>query len=677
MKIFNSPSIVNKPNYHKVNFKSAPIAPVIQTQVQNVVANNATRGLFAKLAGIAGLTSIIAWVKTLSSEKFSQENLNKLDIIDTKWTSKANELFLNPNTTQQYLDVVSKVDDAESVLWTEALLAESKLDSEDNLDLAVQKQNLFLDEKSNSTFLSVSANKTVKSILAQINALVSANEEVKAEVMSKIEDKLNSLINQAEELKNSEKTAEVYSKLSNIAKMFTLTTLLSSEPKAEDEIVEVIEPVSEAVEGLEEPTVVVEMENVTPIAEIVEPKIAEEPKIVEETKGAEEPKIVEETKGAEEPAASVETPKLKVVGRIDLSAFSKKEAKVKPELKEEIQAQNEIPAKHEEFVKETFLKAFGKKSKVKPEMYYPFMDDIKRIYDSYYEEKEKNANLFLKLLAEDNKTLALDNYIRLTKGQKTRIEFINFLTIESIKQKNGGSITPEEFALINDYKDSVFKYFTARDDEIEVAFCNGVSAEKRLEFIKDLYKMAFNKTSSDMHSGEAPITIRTADVIEDISYRYAKNNEDYPNSLAYLGVNDEDLDIVMEALSVSETITVMKEYLSNAKYRAKLEALTEILNNEDFDNFIDRPHSRMRVVERFVFDDSKNLYKNTFQLMKKTSTEIKKIRAAIEKTEKISFTNYSAQTTVNGKKETIYGPRVKVKDYTIAINDAAQIHTIW
>ena len=77
MKIFNSPSIVNKSNYHKVNFKSAPIAPVLQSQVQNVVANNATRGLFAKLAGIAGLTSIIAWVKALSGEKSSQENLNK------------------------------------------------------------------------------------------------------------------------------------------------------------------------------------------------------------------------------------------------------------------------------------------------------------------------------------------------------------------------------------------------------------------------------------------------------------------------------------------------------------------------------------------------------------------------------------------------------------------------
>ena len=88
---------------------------------------------------------------------------------------------------------------------------------------------------------------------------MSANEEVKAEVMSKIEDKLNSLINQAEELQNSEKTAEVYSKLANIAKMFTLTTLISSEPKAEDEIVEVIEPVSSAVKNPEEPTVVVEI----------------------------------------------------------------------------------------------------------------------------------------------------------------------------------------------------------------------------------------------------------------------------------------------------------------------------------------------------------------------------------------------------------------------------------
>ena len=574
-------------------------------------------------------------------------------------------MFLNPNTTKEYLDVVSHVDDTESILWTEALLAESKLDKEDNFDLAEQKQNLFLDEKSNSTFLSVSANKTVKSILAQINALVSANEEVKVEVMSKIEDKLNSLINQAEELQNSEKTAEVYSKLANIAKMFTLTTLISSEPKAEDEIVEVIEPASDVVESPEKPAVVIEMENVTPVAEVAEPKIAEESK------------AVEETKVAEEPVASVETPKLKVVGKIDLSAFSKKGAKVKPEIKEEVQAKNEIPAKHEEFINETFLKAFGKKSKVKPEMYYPFMDDIKRIYDSYYEEKEKNANLFLKLLAEDNKTLALDNYIRLTKGQKTRIEFINFLAIESIKQKNGGSITSEEFAFINDYKDSVFKYFTAKDDEIEVAFCNGVTAEKRLEFIRDLYKIAFNKTSEDMLSGEAPIEIKIADVIEDISYRYAKNNEDYPNTLAYLGIDNEDLDIALEDLPLGEATNVMKEYLSNAKYRAKLEALTEILNNEDFDNFIDRPHSRMRVVERFVFEDPKNLDKNSFQLMKKTSTEIKKIRAAIEKNEKISFTNYKAQTTVNGKKETIYGPRVSVKDYTIAINDAAQIHTIW
>ena len=42
----------------------------------------------------------------------------------------------------------------------------------------------------------------------------------------------------------------------------------------------------------------------------------------------------------------------------------------------------------------------------------------------------------------------------------------------------------------------------------------------------------------------------------------------------------------------------------------------------------------MRIIERFVFDDDKNVAKNVYQLEKKVSSEIKKIKSAIEKVER-------------------------------------------
>ena len=40
------------------------------------------------------------------------------------------------------------------------------------------------------------------------------------------------------------------------------------------------------------------------------------------------------------------------------------------------------------------------------------------------------------------------------------------------------------------------------DDKIEVAFNKGIRAEKRLAFIRDLYKIAFNKTTDDYNDDE-------------------------------------------------------------------------------------------------------------------------------------------------------------------------------
>ena len=174
-----------------------------------------------------------------------------------------------------------------------------------------------------------------------------------------------------------------------------------------------------------------------------------------------------------------------------------------------------------------------------------------------------------------------------------------------------------------------------------------------------------------------PEEIKMVDVIDELSYRLAKNNEDYPNILFYLGIDSEELKNLIEDLSQEDAIDEIKDFLSNAKYKTKLESLATILNNEDFDFFIDKTHSRMRIIERFVFDDDKNVAKNVYQLEKKFSSEIKKIKSAIEKVERISFTNYSS-THDDGSNEVVKsGPRVILKDYTFGINDAGQILTIW
>ena len=94
MKIYNSQAVVNRSNIKRnssnPNFKS--ISPTILKKVQaSTTSNPVSKDIFIKLAGLTGLASLVAWVKSLSKED-NTEALNKLDVIDSKWTQQGTEL---------------------------------------------------------------------------------------------------------------------------------------------------------------------------------------------------------------------------------------------------------------------------------------------------------------------------------------------------------------------------------------------------------------------------------------------------------------------------------------------------------------------------------------------------------------------------------------------------------
>ena len=111
MKIYNSPIVTNSQH---TSFKA--ISPVAQKQLKSVIKSPVSKDLFAKVAGVAGLSSIIAWVNSFKKSENKVEELNKLDVIDTAWAQKSNERILNPEQSESFLDLVSEIDENEKLI---------------------------------------------------------------------------------------------------------------------------------------------------------------------------------------------------------------------------------------------------------------------------------------------------------------------------------------------------------------------------------------------------------------------------------------------------------------------------------------------------------------------------------------------------------------------------------
>lgn len=687
MKIYNNPVKINNYSITNTNFKGAKISPVALKKVETLKNNPATREIFIKLASVIGLTALISWFKSLSENK-NDETMSKLDLIDQEWISKNNEKLLNPEFREQFLDLTSSIDETESILWTKGLITKQE-NAKDVETKKVNKEaeNLFLSKDSNETFMAISANKAIDSILMQINALNSVDEKTRESFVKDIENKLNNLVKQADSLQNDITKSELYTKLANIAKAFTIYNILTGK---EDDKPEILEVPSKEVEEVAKETPAT-VENI--------PKIEEE---IKEEKKVTEIKTVTPAAPVELPVTvpdKIEIPEemkpsVSVIGKIDLKDDGKRRFKPTPSSTESATKvpkidEIKITDKNREFVEEVFLKSFKKTSEIKPETYSGHIEMIQKIYESYSDEKEKLKKNFLLRLSEKDMRHLLNNYLDFTNGKESKIDFMTFLKLEEFKEANGGEITKKEFEIINNYKDVSIKYLQYNDDKIRVVFNPGVSAEKRLEVIRDIHRIAYNIESSKQFKGVNIKEFAPNDVIHELSYRLAKDSTQYPNIVRFLNIdidelpatetsleNENDSDDEKMSIDYKENFEDIKENLNNAKYRTRISELADALNNEAFDGLMDSSHARMRFIERYVLgSDSRLLSKNAYEVKKKTSKKIETLKQNIEEADAISFINYP--TKDSSKPNQKYGPRIFVKGCTIGLNDKAQIHTIW
>lgn len=679
MKIYNIQTNKTLNYQQKTSFKGAKISPVALKKLEQVKNNPKTNDIFIKLASVLGLTAILGWVKSLT-EKNNNEELNKLDIIDTAWTNKNNSLLLGQDTKEQYLDILSKADETESILWTKALLSKEDSSTKNNITAPNNDSTeLFLSKDSNETFMTISANKAINSILMQIKALEGADDTTRENFVKEIENKLNGLIKQADSLQNDVKSSELYSKLANITKIFAMYNAINSND--ENKVEKLQETVSEKIEdNIDElidspketnPKVITEIKTVTPATPVELPvTVPEKIEIPEDMK-----------------------PAVKVVAKIDLKDDGK--SRFKPSASASIttktpQTMGEIVVteKNKEFVEEVFKKAFKRTSEIKPETYCGHIDLIQKIYDSYSDEKDKLKKNFLSRLSETDMRHTLNNYLDFTNGKDSKLDFMTFLKLDEFKKANGGELTKKEFELINNSKDVTIKYFQYYDDKIRVVFNPGVSAEKRLEFIKDLHKIVYNVDSTQLFKGSNVKEFAPNDIIHELSYRLAKDSTQYPNITRFLNIaldelpetegslKDENDDEEKTFIDYSENFEDIKEILNKAKYRTRISELSDAINNPAFDGLMDSTHARMRFIERYVFgSDSRLLSKNAYEVKIKTSKKIESLKQNIEDADAISFINYPTKDMTKSNQK--FGPRIFVKGFTIGLNDKAQIHTIW
>ena len=104
MKIQN-PVITNTKVQNRPNFKALGSTSGVQNKIAEAVKTPQSKQLFIKLAGITGLTSILAWAKSLSSSEDKTEVETQLDVIDNYWINQINKKISVQDTQKHYLDL--------------------------------------------------------------------------------------------------------------------------------------------------------------------------------------------------------------------------------------------------------------------------------------------------------------------------------------------------------------------------------------------------------------------------------------------------------------------------------------------------------------------------------------------------------------------------------------------
>lgn len=626
IKIFN--------NQQKPSFKAIPNRILVK-EAKATLSNPKSKEIFTKLAGIAGLSGIISYIASFIEKNSTSENEELEKLLNTV-DKKANSYLLNTETIGEYLDITSSADTAEAALWAKTK-EDAPSDKKEEVKSTSNKLTLdFLEEASKSK---------LASILKQTKII---SEAENSEALSKVlEEKLFALASKAQELRSDSKTSDLFTKLASIAKAEAVINLIDNEEKEEDILKED-----------------------TPVTVIEETPKEAEPitNIIDETTTGSEQKLIDEK----------DLPKVTIVDKIDIrddgrKRFRPKDAVIEIEPTKEIV----ITDSNKDFVKNIFLKAFIRNASVKPENYADMVDFIQKIYYSYPEEKALRQNL-LKRLKHENNLKVLEMYYEYTKGEPAKVDFINFMDLERLKRRNCGSLTQEDFDKLMQYKDNIIKYYkiSEADERISLTFLENISVEERLKAITEFHKIAFNLSENNLFNAVTKDEITIDDVKDELIRKLSENSEDYANIVDFIGLDVTDIGYEVKKGDKDEAISLTKELLDEQAIQKNINALVDILNNKAFIDFIGNTHARMRFMERVVFKDSRNFGKSVYELKKATSKEIEKLKKLIEGAQYLDVTNYPAIKDA-GRYENRFSPQIILRGTTIALNDKAQIHTIY
>lgn len=677
-KSFNNVSGNNK-KVIKPAFKA--MSPALRDKMHSL-ENPTKHDSFVKLSSVLGLTSLVAWVNSLKKDNTEKTKAN-LDIVDSNWSQKSNKLFLDSNTQERYLDVVSKADSAESMIWAKGLLDKDYLEVKGK-NISEDEKELFLSPEKNETYMSISANNVLNSVLKQVEALSGADDETKKQTIKNIELKLSYLVKQAEELKNSEETAEIYEKVSNILKSFAVSNFIelegndSSENAVKDETLESEElPVIEdAVEALSDASIkVLESTSIKDMVEDLDYVAAEE--------------------------AKEYAPQVKIINHMDLSGVTKRRriAKNTEQPTEKTlsvdNSQKELKpiplnSSNREFVNNTFLPCFSEGASVAPEIYSDNIDFIHHIYDSLPKDNDKVRASFLKLLKSEDLNEKLTHYRKLSKQIDSNFNFLNYLYFEKFLESNGKQLSQADYDKLANYHDNSVIYIQANlpnkpkyassikeEPNLRIAFKNTVSTNERMKIIADVHRMAFGLGEDDLLSSEKIEQVTKTDILKELVNKITYRKSDYKNIVNYLGLKDEidDIIAVRKDEGLKAAIDAMEERL-DTRSSTKLNELADILNNESFKDLLITTHSRMRFIERFVFDIPVNITKTHRSIKYNTTSAINYLKRELSHSNNIVIKNYS---TENLSKDNVKsGAQVELNNNTIIGLDAeGHIHTIY
>lgn len=675
MKIYNLPvaktdNVKLKSNSNNPSFKS--LSPVAQKQLKTAISSNTSKELFVKLAGIAGLAGLVAWVKTLtnSSNVGVSDKLNKLDF---NWSQKGNGLFLDPKTQGEYLNLVSESDSAESLMWAKGMISKD-LEPVETREQTPEEIEMFLSPESNDTYLSVSANKTINSLVSQLNALLNAPEDVKTTALKGIDTRLNALVQTANELQNAEESSAIYSKVANILKMFTISNLIKKDV--------VHEQASLAQTVLE---VVSENTNEVSLEESVgETKVSDGlPKSGKIDVDSIDPS------GAKKRAKHVRKNNIQTSS----ASFIEKSSK-----QSQVTAPIAITDSNRAFVSGVFLPIFQQDpAAVNPEIYSSHIDLIQKIYENYSNESVKQA--FLNLLKFTDNTQLLDLYSKIADVNDDKIQFVNFAKLEKIKNESNLSLTKEDYDTLHKYYGSKVKYTEifidtperyeksqTKKNIIKINFMDGVPTKERLDIISKFHKVIFSIPDDKAIKGEPVDKVELVDIKTELAsklsqfFKAEKTRQagiktylpgNYQNILSFLRLDIDDLRLDYEREGKLGLVNALDEDLVDNSYKNEL---IELLNNEKFTDFIVTTHARMRFLDRFVLEDDNWKGKTNKTLKAITTRAVNTLEKSLNSTPYLQFINYSTYKSDDAK----YGARVNFhNDTVIGLDENGYIHTMF